>query len=151
MRARAILIIDNCPQDLHRRLAELCRTSESRLSIVTVEYDIREDQPEGTEVFRLEPSSVELIEKLLKLRFPTLSPVDARTAASFSGGNARIALALANTLGQNETLAGLNDDELFERLFFQRQGKDNDLLFAAESCALVYSFEGESLDGDSAE
>lgn len=151
MRTRAILIIDNCPQDLHRRLAEVCRAPESRVSVITVEYDIQEDQPEGTEVFRLEPSSVELIEKLLRQRFPSLSQIDARTAATFSGGNARIALALVNTLEQNETLAGLNDNELFERLFFQRQGKDNELLLAAEACALVYSFQGEALEGDGAE
>jgi hypothetical protein len=151
MRTRALLIVDNCPQDLHRRLAEVCRAPESRVSVITVEYDIQEDQPEGTEVFRLESSSVELIEKLLRQRFPSLSQIDARTAATFSGGNARIALALVNTLEQNETLAGLNDNELFERLFFQRQGKDNELLLAAEALALVYSFEGEALEGDGAE
>ena len=66
--------------------------------MITVEYDIREDQPEGTEVFELEPSSIDLIEKLAKHRFPHLSPVDLRTIAEFSGGNARIAIALAGTI-----------------------------------------------------
>ena len=62
----AILVIDNCPPELHQRLSEVCRQERSKLSVITVEYDIREDEPEGTEVFTLETSSSELIEKLLR-------------------------------------------------------------------------------------
>ena len=45
---------------------------------MTIEYDIQEDQPEGTDVFSLEPSSVSLIEKLVRHRFREISSVDAR-------------------------------------------------------------------------
>ena len=51
-RARAILVIDNCPPDLHQRLSERCRAPESTLSVITIEYDIQDDQAEGTDVFR---------------------------------------------------------------------------------------------------
>ena len=44
-------------------------------------------------------------------------------------------------------LAGLNDDGLFQRLFIKRYAPDNDLLLAAEACALVYSFDG-AVNGD---
>lgn len=47
---RQILVIDNCPPDLHSRLSEVCRSSESKLSVLTIEYDVREDQPESTTV-----------------------------------------------------------------------------------------------------
>jgi hypothetical protein len=92
---RAIVLIDNCPADLHRRLSELCRAPTSLVSLITVEYDIQEDTPEATEVIRIEPSSAALIEKLVKRRFPNVSAVDAGTIAIFSGGNARVAIALA--------------------------------------------------------
>lgn len=144
-RTRVILVVDNCPPELHRRLSELCRSSGSTLSVITVEYDITEDQPEGTEVFDLQPSSKELIESLVKRRFPALSAVDARTVADFSGGNARIAINLASTVGTNETVAGLNDEELFNRLFQQRHSYDESLLSAAQACSLVYSFHGEDI------
>ena len=65
------------------------------------------------------PSSGDLVEQLIKRRFPKLSVIDARTAAEFSGGNARIAIALAATVGRNESLSGLADRELFQRLFQQ--------------------------------
>ena len=147
---RAILVIDNCPSDLHHRLSELCRQPQSNVSVITVEYDIREDEPEGTEVFTLEPSSPELIETLLSQRFPNLSQVDVRTIAdaALSGGNARIAIALAATIGHKETVAGLTDEQLFQRLFLQRHAPDESLYLAAQACSLVYSFQGEDTSQD---
>lgn len=116
--------------------------------MVTIEYDIREDDPEGTEVFKLEPSSGELIGKLVHQRFPDISDVDVGTIAEFSGGNARIAIALASRLEKNESLAGLTEEDLFQRLFLQRHAEDTSLYLAAQACALVYSFQGEP-DADS--
>jgi hypothetical protein len=150
-RTRAILIVDNCPPDLHRRLSDLCSRPESTVSVLTVEYDVRDDQPEGTEVIRLDTSSPELIEKLVQRRYSQLSQVDARTIAEVSGGNARIANALAQTVERGDTIAGLSDDELFQRLFRQRQESNNGLFLAAQACSLVYSFQGEALTGDDAE
>jgi hypothetical protein len=151
-RTRAIVVIDNCPPELHRRISELCRSSESTVSAITVEYDIREDEPEGTEVIRLEPASVELIVKLVQHRFPALSAVDSRTVAEFSGGNARIGIALAGTVSNNETITGLSDEELFQRLFLQRHAEDEPLMLVAQACSLVYSFQGEDVsNGDQAE
>jgi len=148
---RAILVIDNCPPAIHRQLAEIVRSSGTTLSVITVEYDIREDQPEGTDVFTLDTSSPELIEQLIQKRYPALSQIDRKTIADSSGGNARVALAIAGTVGKNETVAGLSDAELFRRLFQQRNDPDAGLLSIAQACSLVYSFEGEKLDGNDAE
>ncbi|MET0528343.1 MAG: hypothetical protein ABW003_08355 [Microvirga sp.] len=150
-RSGAVLVIDNCTPDLHRSLAELCRTRAGAISIITVEYDIREDQPKGTEVITLDTSSLELIERLVGLRYPHVSPVDTRTIAEFSGENARIALALAATIEQSETISGLRDEDLFERLFRQRREPDAALMRAAQVLSLVYSFNGKALSGDEAE
>jgi len=150
-RTRAILIVDNCPPDLHRRLSHLCAAHNSPISVLTVEYDVRDDQPEGTQVVTLETSSPKLIEKLLARRYPHLSEVAARTIAEASGGNARIAIALAGTVERSESIAGLSDDELFQRLFRQRHDPNDALLLAAQACSLVYSFQGEALIGDEAE
>ncbi|MCU7493049.1 MAG: hypothetical protein HF310_16225 [Ignavibacteria bacterium] len=143
-RTKGILIVDNCSPDLHRRLTKIC--TNSTISLLTVEYDIGDDLPEETKVFRLEPSSIELIEKLIKLRFPHVSQVDAHTIANFSGGNARVAIALSNTVRLGESLSDFRDEELFKRLFWQRQSSDKSLLISAEVCSLVYSFEGADVD-----
>ena len=146
---RAILVIDNCTPELHRRLSELCRGATSSLSVITVEYDIRDDEPEATEVFTLEASSPELIVTLIDRRYPHVSRIDAQTIADFSGGNSRIALAIAGTIEKNETIAGLTDEDLFGRLFHQRHAQNDSLLLAAQSCSLVYSFQGEDVSAQS--
>ena len=133
------------------RLSDLCSGQTSTVSVLTVEYDVRDDQPEGTQGVTLDTSSPELIEKLVQRRYPHLSRVDTRTIAEASGGNARIAIALAETVERSETIAGLSNDDLFQRLFRQRHDPDNALLLAAQACSLVYSFQGEALDGEDAE
>lgn len=147
----AILVVDNCPPAIHRQLTDIARSAGTSISVITIEYDIREDQPEGTDVFSLDTSSPELIKKLIEKRAPHISQIDRTTIAESSGGNARVALALAGTVGKNETIAGLNDAELFKRLFQQRNDPDATLLSIAQACSLVYSFEGEKLEGNEAE
>ncbi len=45
-----------------------------------------------------------------------------------------VAIALANTIGKNDTISGLKDDELFKRLLQQRHEHDESLLIAAQAC-----------------
>jgi hypothetical protein len=150
-RRPGLFVVDNCPADVHRQIADSVRVDDTTVSAITIEYDIRDDQPEGTEVFRLEASSRDLIEALVGRRYPHVSQVDATTIANFAGGNARIALALASTVEKNDSLAGLNDESLFLRLFQQRHQPDDALLSIAEVCALVYSFDGEATAAPNAE
>lgn len=149
--ARSIIIVDNCPAELHAQLTQLCRTPGSTVSLVTVEYDIREDTAEGTEVFRLEAASKDVVAKVVIAHCPWLSQVDAQSIGVFSGGNARVGLALAHTTRAGESLSGLTDEDLFLRLFRQRHDEDAGLRASAEACALVYSFDGETMVGDDSE
>lgn len=149
--APSIVIVDNCPPDLHRQVTEICRVPGSVISVLTIEYDIRDDSPEGTAVFRLEAASAELVAKVVSAHCPWISQVDAGTIGTFSGGNSRVGLALAHTLRSGESLSGLTDEALFVRLFHQRHPDDVGLLAGAEACALVYSFEGEILEGGDSE
>ena len=146
----ALLIIDNCPPELHRSLTRICSVPQSTVSLLTVEYDIREDVPEETDVFRLGPASDGIICNLIGKHFPHISSLDVRKIADFSGGNARIALLLAATVKKGEMLSRLRDEVLFKRLFRQRHDPDKSLLVSAEACSLVYSFQGEDISsGDS--
>lgn len=149
---RAIVVVDNCPPDAHRALATLCAAAiGNSISLISVEYDVRDDEPEATQVFRLEPASNDLMEELIERRAPHVSEVDRRRIAEFSEGNARVALALTNTVRRGESLGVLTDEALFDRLFHQRDRADKSLLAAAGACSLVYSFDVETLDGDAAE
>lgn len=148
---RVVLIVDNCGIELHRKLAAKVANSDSLLSVITVEYDINDDEPPNTDVFKLEPASPDLIEKMLDSRYPAIAPPSRHVIAKFSEGNSRVAFALAETAKNGESLAKLNDTDLFERLFRQQKATSADLLDAAKACALLYSFDGETLEGNNSE
>lgn len=145
----AYLVLDNCPPDVHRNLQQKVTSSGTKLRLLTIEYDISDDKPEETEVIHLEPASEDTVTKLVQRRFPELGQVNATKVAEFSGGNARIALALASRVDADETLTNFSDQQLFQRLFSQRKGASDSLLESAEILSLVYSFnisEGEFED-----
>ena len=139
-RRRAVMILDNCPSDLHSALASKVSAASGDVSLITVEYDIRDDKPQTTEVIHIEANGPEVAEELLLRRFPEIGQGNARRVAEFANGNARVALAIAERVEQGESLAQLSDAELFDRLFQQRKGQDGDLREQAETLSLVYSF-----------
>jgi len=138
----AIIVVDNCGSELHKRLTDLVKRSGSLLTLVTIEYDIRDDLPDGTLCYRLEAASDEVIKKLLARRFPGLSANDVQRVAAFSDGNARVAFALAGASEHRDDLAQLGDDDLFRRLFYQKHNESDELLKCAEAASLLYSFDG---------
>lgn len=141
----AILVVDNCNPETHSELARLCAEPGTPISLLTIEYDVREDEPEHTDVFRLQAASNDLLEQWLKQSFDHISQVDRQTIAEFSHGNFRVARALAETLGRGETLGKVKSRDLFERIFRQRNPEDKSLLMAAEDLALAYSVNGEDI------
>ena len=136
----AQVVLDNCPPDTHRALQERISQNNTNIRLLTIEYDIREDQSEGTDVVQIEPVGEKLVSDLVQKRFSKISQLNADKIAEFSGGNARVALALANRVEPDETLTKLSDNELFLRLFQQRHSESESLLEAAELMSLVYSF-----------
>lgn len=138
----SIVVIDNCSPGTHERLTGIVKRKDSRLKLITVEYDIRDDLPEDTLCYRLEGSSSEVITKLLKARYKSLSDSDSDRIAEFSDGNARVAFALASTVETGGELLRLRNQELFERLFQQKNDPNDELLRCAEAASLLYSFDG---------
>ena len=134
-----IVVLDNCPPNTHNSLADFV-ADLTDLRLITVEYDIRDDRTERTAVVRIDAEGPEIVEALVRRRCPDRGQIDARRIAEFSGGNARLALALAAAVDDTESLSDFSDSELFDRLFYQRGGLDQRLLEAAEVLSLVYSF-----------
>lgn len=136
----AVVVLDNCPSELHSALASKVSATVSNVSLVTVEYDIRDDKPQTTEVVQIEADGPDLSEALLLRRFPQIGQLNARKIAEFANGNARVSLAVAERVEVGEPLAHLSDAQLFDRLFEQRNQPNGELRSHAEALSLVYSF-----------
>lgn len=141
--ASAIMIVDNCGQKLHSTLTEMLTKSQANIALVTVEYDITDDEPVNTQFYRLDSSSPELIRQLLERKYPHLPSLDLLKISDFSDGNSRVAFALASSTEAKGELAKLKDDELFRRLFTQGKSESEDLMLIASYASLVYSFDYE--------
>ena len=136
---RAFLILDNCPGSLHDSLARLV-AGDPNIKLISIEYDIREDRQESTDVVRIDAEGTDIAEKLVLRRFLKLGHLSARRIAVLSGGNCQLAILLADAVKDEESLSGFSNEQLFDRLFFQRRTTDANLLVEAEVLALVYSF-----------
>jgi hypothetical protein len=136
----ATVVVDNCPPDMHSILANHVGQTENDLKLITVEYDIRDDKPEMTEVIQIEADGLEIASQLIQQRFPKIDATDANSVAWMAEGNARIALALADKVEDGEKVNQLSDETLFNRLFQQRHDDDPVLRQHAETLSLVYSF-----------
>lgn len=149
---RAIVVVDNCNPDMHRALTQIVREHSAALSLITVEHDVAaDDEPEETQVFELIAASDDVLVGIVQRHAPFVSFADQTRIAEFSGGNSRVALALAATLKRGGSLGVLNDTALLKRLFGQDTANGDALMRAAEACSLFYSFDGETLDGTAAE
>ena len=138
----AVLVLDNCPSAAHRNLASIA-AGNPNVRLLTIEHDIRKDSPEFTDVVRIDAVGSGIAEALVKRRYRAVGLVNAERIAEISDGNARLALALAATVDESDTLSEFSDRQLFERLFFQADDRDDKLIEAAEVLSLVYSFSVE--------
>lgn len=144
-----ILIVDNCGQDTHANLTK--NIKETQISLLTIEYDIKDDLPENTEVYKLKPISEEIVKRVVDRHYPDISDLTSRKIAEFSGGNYRLALAIASNIGKTDNISVLTDGQLFERLFWQQGQKNDDLFKIAQIFSLVYSFNIEDSGTENSE
>lgn len=145
-----ILIIDNCPPELHRALKERVSRLALKVSVLTIEHEIRQPDESYDNLYILHPSSDAMIQELVQRSHPQLNGLAVSRIARFAGGNARIALWLGASAQHGKDVSTLNDTELLYRILRQGKAEDPALEAAAEVAALVYSFavDGEPLEGD---
>lgn len=138
---KTYLIIDNCPPELHKKLTNILQAiSSGNISLLTIEYDVKDETNEETEVYHLEKASKSIISEFIIERYEHIDNASAWRIAELSGGNFRIANALASVVSRGENISSLSDKTIFKRLFEQRNEENNNLEVVAEVCSLVYSF-----------
>lgn len=134
-----VLIMDNCSAELHVRLMTICRTQETKVSLITIEYDVKDENTEETTSFMLKPASDNAIEEIIIKNYTQIPFYVVNRIIEISGGNARLALLFAKCLSEYRDITMLRDSELFKRLFWQKGNEDKKLFKTAKTFSLLYS------------
>lgn len=139
-KTRAIVIVDNCLKEQHSKLAKLVNSTNSSLSLLTIEYDAKEDDVIETDNYYMASSENTIIERYLKNCFPEIHHANIGKIVETSGGNFRMARYFAVSVEKNKPIGILNSSELFDRLFMEENKINENLLQTAEVCSLLFSF-----------
>lgn len=141
----AIVIVDNCGQELHASLTSLIQSSH-KISLLTIEYDVEADFPKETSVYKIQPTTTKLISKVIERYYPELQTINIDKIAEFSGGNYRLALAISSNINNLENLSVLTDNELFKRIFYQKGELNEKFERVGQIFSLAFSFNVEDTE-----
>ncbi|MHB1098534.1 MAG: hypothetical protein ACYCZR_03155, partial [Burkholderiales bacterium] len=95
----AVLVVDECSDELHIKLADRVRRTDSKLRLVTLDIETRILQVEGTLTVRVEKTDDKHIQEIAKGVAPNLSENDAGFIADLAEGFPRMAVIAAEQNG----------------------------------------------------
>ena len=131
----AIIVVDDCPLELHTRLAATVEHMESQLSLLTIDYD-----PEGVSMecstLEIEPAEDHVIVDIIRQVAP-IDDTDASRLARFAQGFPQIAVLVAKAWPfDTHDISSLTDAVLVEKMLFGRKDPDSELLRVARALSL---------------
>jgi hypothetical protein len=141
--AATILVVDECPDDMHLKLASACHRQDSKLRLVSLDVETRVLLAKNTLAIRLEPAPGELISEIAKGVAPKLSDSDTRLIQELSHGFPQMAV-LAAQLNANGPRTIRSVDQLLNRIIWGRKPPNADAQKALEVLSL---FEWVGLSG----
>ncbi|MCM8921563.1 MAG: hypothetical protein LC540_16120 [Candidatus Thiodiazotropha sp.] len=133
-----VLVVDNCDLSLHQRLRHEVTHGDSRLSLLTMDYN--PDRDEDSHLVALTPMPDEPIKTMLTPTYgDRISDLD--RIVSFAQGFPQMAVLLAKArLEKSSQMGSLNDDELLKRMLWGNGDKVIDDERILQSCALFDKF-----------
>ena len=95
----AILVVDECPDDLHAKLAQMVQRENSRLRLITMDIESKLLRAKDTLSLRIEKADDELIQAIAKGVAPKLSDADTQFISDLAEGFPRMAVLAAEQNG----------------------------------------------------
>lgn len=137
---RAVFVVDNCDSRLHRDLAREVTRRDSRVSLLTLDYELNQHLAEQR--IELSPDDLKgVVRDIIEDACPGIANEVVDRAAEFSEGFPQIAVLLGQSWQSDRERGGaLNDNELVERLLFGRSNPDTEVEDIARLCSLFTDF-----------
>lgn len=137
---KAILVVDNCDYRLHERLRNEVTRSDSKLTLLTIDYNF-ETVSSITKCFKLEQMSDDEISKLILSTYKNQLP-DLDRIAVFAQGFPQMAVLVAEArISDDPRIGVLTEDELAEKLLWNNSdAANNEHLNILQVCSLFDFF-----------
>lgn len=139
-----ILVVDDCPDEFHSKLADITRRAGSHLRLVTIDV---ETKVQDTLVIRLEPASDKTIGSIASAVSPTLTDSDSRYIQEFAKGFPKMAVLAARQNGMGRQ-AIRSAEQVLDRVVWGRNPRIEETQKALEVLSL---FEWVGFTGRAAE
>ncbi|MHC4049321.1 hypothetical protein [Bradyrhizobium sp. 25ACV] len=142
--ASAVLVIDECQDDLHLKLASIAQRNGSKLRIISMDVETKVLQSKNTLPIRLASASEKLIEAIAKGVSPKLSAADTSFINDVAAGFPQMAVLAAQ---QNADGRATFDsvDQLLDRILWGRRPQNIDAQRALEVLSI---FDWVGLSGE---
>jgi len=133
-----ILVVDNCSLELHRRLVDVVERPDSKLSLLTIDFDLeRDSSPRG--LIEIDKASPEIIDGMIRAAFPAIREADRQLLTRYADGFPRIAaMLIASGISEDLGLQPLSEPVLRRRLLWGRDEPDIHREHAIRACALFH-------------
>ncbi len=146
-RIRAILVIDELPEEEHRQLLNKVQNSRNEfVSLLTIDY--QSDPPTNRpnyEYFELRPQPEDVIEGIVRSIQNTLSEPEVNRIVQLSQGFPEVAKLIADNYQSVDRLGELRDDLLFKRIVWGRDNPTETSKKILKACSLFDHF---GVEGD---
>ncbi len=130
-----ILVVDNCDLDLHQRLRKEIEHPDSRLSLLTLDYN--PESSDDDNLIQLKPASNDVIKGIITQSYSGLQEADIYRIVEFAEGFPQIAVILAKArLNEVEDMGNLNDNILMEKLLWGRRTPNDEARKVIDTCSL---------------
>lgn len=120
----SILVVDECPDQLHYKLAMIAQRADSFLRVLTIDVETRVEQSENTLAIRVEPASNELISGIAKAIDPKISDASLRLIQDLSQGFPQMAVLASRQKGSGKQTIQSAEQYIDRVLWGQRSPRD---------------------------
>lgn len=144
---RAVLVVDGCSEETRIDLTNIVKHSDSGLSLVTIETEIRSDMRESENMLFVKVAEDEVVEEIIKSEAPRISARDRKRIAYFSGG----VISCARTIAQSWHKGGFmfsDEDEMLIRKYIGHDGRESDPDYEAAKLISVFGRVGTETPHD---
>lgn len=131
----AIMVVDECPDELHSKLANIARRTGSKLRLVTMDIETKVLQSADTLSLRVEKADEKLIKDIAAAVAPDLSDRDKSFIADLAEGFPRMAV-LAAQQDADGRQTFLSAEQILERIIWSGKQRHPEAQRALEAACL---------------